>query len=186
MGVMRCTWELTRPGAKRDQGRSVTRDSGVAVGLIGIAGLYWLGADQIKVSRLEGIVGAQAVPKGLAVCLAILSALLIAQAAWRGRRAAGALSVETDAVSGSYAHLRAAGMLLIGVGYLALVGTIGYVPAVALLVVATALYLGQSWSVRLAVLAVGLALLYYLIFVRLLGIPLPRGIWPGVWRALAG
>ena len=77
-------------------------------------------------------------------------------------------------------------MLLIGVGYLALVGTIGYVPAVALLVVATALYLGQSLSARLVVLAVGLALVYDLMFVRLLGIPLPPGIWPGVWRALAG
>jgi putative tricarboxylic transport membrane protein len=164
----------------------VTRDSAIAVGLIAIAGLYWLGADRIKVSRLEGIVGAQAVPKGLAVCLAILSALLIAQDVWRGRRAASAGVVEADEVSGSYAHLRALGMMLIGVGYLALVGTIGYVPAVALLVVATALYLGESWSARLMVLAIGLALLYYLIFVRLLGIPLPPGIWPGVWRALAG
>jgi putative tricarboxylic transport membrane protein len=164
----------------------MTRDSAIAVGLIAIAGLYWLGADQIKVSRLEGIVGAQAVPKGLAVCLAVLSALLIAQDVWRGRAAAGAPVREEGEVSGARPHLRALGMLLIGVGYLALVGTIGYVPAVALLVVATALYLGESWSARLAVLAVGLALLYDVIFVRLLGIPLPPGIWPGVWRGLAG
>jgi putative tricarboxylic transport membrane protein len=164
----------------------MSRDSGVAVGLIGIAGLYWLGADQIRVSRLEGVVGAQAVPKSLAVCLAILSALLIAQDLWRARRAAGAVVVEADEVSGSYAHLRALGMLLIGVGYLALVGTIGYVPAVALLVVATALYLGQGLSARLLVVAAGLALFYYLMFVRLLGIPLPPGIWPGLWRGLAG
>ena len=47
----------------------MTRDTGVALGLVGLAGLYWLGADQIKVSTLEGIVGAQAVPKGLAVGL---------------------------------------------------------------------------------------------------------------------
>jgi hypothetical protein len=163
----------------------MTRDSAVAVGLIVLAGLYWLGADQIRVSRLEGIVGAQAVPKGLAAGLAILSALLIAQDLWRARRA-GAAGVEASEVSGAPAHLRAAGMLLIGVGYLALVGTIGYVPAVALLVVATALYLGQILSARLVVLAVGLALFYDLMFVRLLGIPLPPGIWPGVWRALAG
>jgi putative tricarboxylic transport membrane protein len=164
----------------------VTRDAAVAVGLIGIAGLYWLGADQIKVSRLEGIIGAQAVPKGLAVCLAILSALLLAQDLWRARRAAGPVGVEADEVSGPYAHLRALGMLLIGIGYLALVGTLGYVPAVALLVIATALYLGQGLSARLVVLALGLALLYYGIFVRLLGIPLPPGIWSGVWRGLAG
>ena len=165
----------------------MTRDTGVALGLIVLAGLYWLGADQIRVSRLEGIVGAQAVPKGLAVSLAILSVLLIAQDLLRTRRvAAGAAGGEEGEVSGTHAHLRAAGMLLIGIGYLAVVGTIGYLPAVVLLVLATALYLGQSLSARLALLAVGLAVLYYLIFVRLLGIPLPPGIWPGVWAALAG
>jgi putative tricarboxylic transport membrane protein len=161
----------------------VRRDSAVALGLIGCAGLYWLGADQIRVSRLEGIVGAQAVPKGLAVSLAILSALMLAHDLWRARRVVG---VEAGEISGPHAHLRAGGMLLIGVGYLALVGTIGYVPAVALLVVATALYLGQSWSIKLGFLAIGLGFLYYVIFVRLLGIPLPAGIWPGLWRALAG
>ena len=164
----------------------MTRDTGIALGLIALAGLYWLGADQIRVSRLEGIVGAQAVPKGLAVSLAILSVLLIAQDLLRTRRAAaGTRGDEADA-SGSHAHLRAAGMLLIGIGYLAVVGTIGYLPAVVLLVLATAIYLGQSLSARLVLIAVGLAVLYYLIFVRLLGIPLPPGIWPGVWRMLAG
>jgi putative tricarboxylic transport membrane protein len=160
------------------------RDTAIALGLIALAGLYWLGADQIKVSRLEGIVGAQAVPKGLAVSLAILAVLLIAQDLLRARRAAGVPAGEE--VGGSRAHLRAGGMLLIGMGYLALVGTVGYLPAVVGLVLATALYLGESPSARLALVAVGLALFYYLIFVRLLGIPLPPGIWPGLWRTLAG
>ena len=162
------------------------RDSSVALGLMALSGLYWLGADQIRISRLEGAVGAQAVPKGLAVSLAVLAALLIAQDLLQARRAAGVARSEEREVSGSYAHLRAAGMLMIGIGYLALVGTIGYMPAIALLVVATALYLGRSLSARVVLVAVGLAVLYYLIFVRLLGIPLPPGIWPGVWRALAG
>jgi putative tricarboxylic transport membrane protein len=163
----------------------VTRDTGIALGLIALAGLYWLGADQIRVSRLEGIVGAQAVPKGLAVSLAVLAAILVAQDLLRWRRAAGVPSGEEAEVSGSRAHLRAGGMLLIGMGYLAVVGTIGYLPAVVGLVLATALYLGQSLSARLVLIAVSLALLYYLIFVRLLGIPLPPGIWPGVWQVLA-
>jgi hypothetical protein len=161
----------------------VARDTIVALGLMVVAGLYWLGADQIRVSRLEGIVGAQAVPKGLAVSLAILSVLLIAQALLRRHLAAGP-SGEAEA-GGARAHLRAAGMLLIGMGYLAVVGSIGYMPALALLVLATALYLGQYFSARLALVAVGLAVLYYLIFVRLLGIPLPPGIWPDLWRGLA-
>jgi hypothetical protein len=163
----------------------VTRDTSVALGLLALAGLYWLGADQIKVSRLEGIVGAQAVPKGLAVSLAILSVLLIAQDVWRARRAEPAAEVENGA-DGTDAHLRAVGILLIGVAYLAVVGTIGYLPAIALLLLATARYLGRPWSADLFLVALGGAALYYLIFVRLLGIPLPPGIWPGVWRALAG
>jgi putative tricarboxylic transport membrane protein len=162
----------------------VTRDTIVALGLMAVAGLYWLGADQIRVSKLEGIIGAQVVPKGLAISLAVLSVLLIAQELLRPRRAAGPAG-EPEA-TGPRAHLRAAGMLLIGVGYLALVGTIGYMPALVLLVVASALYLGQSPSAWLVLVAVGLAVLYYLIFVRLLGIPLPPGVWPDVWQALAG
>ena len=162
----------------------MTRDTGVGLGLLVLAGLYWLGADQIRVSRLEGIVGAQAVPKGLALSLAILSVLLLAQELWRSRRAAAA-GTETE-TPGTTAHLRAAGMLLLGAGYLVVVNTIGYVPAVALLVLATARFMGRPWSVELILLAVGGALLYYLLFDGLLGIPLPPGIWPGVWRGLAG
>jgi putative tricarboxylic transport membrane protein len=165
----------------------VTRDTGVALGLLVLAGLYWLGADQIRVSTLEGNVGAQAVPKGLAVGLAILSVLLIAQDLWRARRPAGATTAAAEGeASGAHAHLRALGMLLIGVGYLVVVNTIGYVAAIVGLVLATALYLGQRLSVRLVVVAVGLALFYHLMFVRLLGIPLPPGLWPGLWRAVAG
>ena len=163
----------------------MTRDTGVGLALLLLAGAYWLGADQIRVSRLEGIVGAQGVPKGLAVSLAILSALLIAQDLWRSRRATAGAGTAPE-VHGAEAHLRAAGMLLIGVGYLMVVNTIGYVPAVALLVLATARFMGRPWSAELILLAVGGALLYYLLFVGLLGIPLPTGIWPGLWRGLAG
>jgi hypothetical protein len=155
----------------------VSRDTGVALGLLVLAGLYWLGADQIKVSRLEGIVGAQAVPKALAVSLAILAVLLIAQDLWRARRAVVA-APEAEREDASDAHRRAAGMLLIGVAYLLIVGTVGYVPAVALLLLASARFMGRAWSVELVLIAVGGALVYYLLFVRLLGIPLPPGIWP--------
>jgi putative tricarboxylic transport membrane protein len=164
----------------------VSRDTGVALGLLVLAGLYWLGADRIKVSRLEGIVGAQAVPKGLAISLAILSLLLIAQDLWRRHSAAAPPADLGREAGGAAAHLRAAGMLLIGMGYLAVVGTIGYLPAIALLVLATARYVGRPWSAELFLVAGSGALLYYLLFVRLLDIPLPPGIWPGLWRALAG
>jgi putative tricarboxylic transport membrane protein len=158
----------------------VSRDTGVALGLLVLAGLYWLGADQIKVSRLEGIVGAQAVPKGLAASLAILAAVLIAQDLWRARRAVVAAAPADKEEGRTDAHWRAAGMLLIGIGYLLIVGIVGYVPAVALLLLASARFMGRAWSIELVLIAVGGALVYYLLFVRLLGIPLPPGIWPGL------
>jgi putative tricarboxylic transport membrane protein len=163
----------------------VTTDTGVGLGLLALAGLYWLGADQIKVSRLEGIVGAQAVPKGLAVSLAILSALLVAQGLWRARQV-GPAAEPANGAGGIDAHLRAVGILVIGIAYLLAVGTIGYLPTIALLVLATARYLGRPWSAELFLIAIAGASLYYIIFVGLLGIPLPPGIWPGVWRGLAG
>lgn len=164
------------------------RDTAVGLGLIVLAGLYWLGADQIRVSRLEGIVGAQVVPKGLAVTLLILSALLIVQDLWWRRRAQAEVPAgpATEQPKGTGAHARALGMLLIGAAYLGVVGFIGYLPAIALLILATALYTGRPWSFQLGLIAVSGAVLYYLVFVRLLGIPLPPGIWPGVWRGLAG
>jgi len=163
----------------------MTRDSAVGAGLLAIAGFYWLGADRIKVSRLEGIVGAQAVPKGLAISLAILSLLLIAQDVWRTRRLAPPAPA-VDEAPGAPPHLRAAGILLIGVVYLLVVGAIGYLPAIALLLLATARYVGQPWSAELFLVALGGAVIYYLTFVRLLDIPLPPGIWPGLWRGLTG
>jgi len=164
----------------------VSRDTGVALGLLVLAGLYWLGADQIRVSRLEGIVGAQAVPKSLAVALALLATLLIAQDLWRTRRAAAAAGGGEPAGGRTEAHLRAAGMLLIGMAYLVVVGTLGYLPAIALLVLAAARYMGRPWSAELVLLAAGMALFYYLIFARVLGIPLPAGVWPALWRGIAG
>jgi putative tricarboxylic transport membrane protein len=164
------------------------RDTVVALGLIVLAGLYWLGADQIRVSRLEGIVGAQAVPKGLAATLLILSVLLIVQDLWRARhrRQPGVPGVGADAPGDPGAPARALGMLLIGVAYLCVVGLIGYLPAIALLMLTVALYAGRPWSLPLVLIALGGAALYYLMFVRLLGIPLPAGIWPDLWRELGG
>ena len=164
----------------------MSRDTGVGLALLLLAGLYWLGADQIRVSRLEGIVGAQAVPKGLALSLAILALLLVVQDLLRWRGAAPAAVGEESAPGEANPHLRAAGLLLIGMAYLAVVGTIGYLPAIALLVLATARYMGRPWSGGLILVALGGALLYYLIFVRLLGIPLPAGVWPALWRGIAG
>ena len=162
------------------------RDVTVGVGLLVLAGLYWLGADRIRVSILEGGVGAQGVPKALAVTLAVLTMLMIAQSAWQRYRAPAPQRARVADAEATRKHLRALGMLAIGVAYLVLVSIIGYVLAVALLMLATAVYIGRPLSARLAGIAATGAVLYYLLFVIFLGIPLPAGIWPGLWRQLAG
>jgi len=164
----------------------VWRDTAVGLVLIGLAGLYWLGADQIRVSRLEGGVGAQAVPKSLALVLAFLAALMIAQAAWQRYRAGAGAAAAPVSAEERRRHLRALGMLLIGVGYLLVVDLLGYLPTIALLLLATATYIGRPFSAHLAGVAVAGSVLYYLLFVRFLDIPLPAGIWPDLWRTLAG
>lgn len=163
------------------------REAAVGVALLVIAGLYWLGADQIRVSTLEGAVGAQEVPKSLAVALAVLTALMIAQSAWQHYRTAPAAREGRVAdAAARRRHLRALGMFAIGVAYLLLVDLIGYVLAVALLMLATAVYIDRPLSPRLAGMAAAGAALYYLLFVIFLDIPLPAGIWPDLWRQLTG
>lgn len=162
------------------------RDVTVGAALLVLAGLYWLGADQIRVSILEGGVGAQGVPKALAVTLAVLTMLMIAQSAWQRYRAPAPQRAGGADAEATRKHLRALGMLAIGTGYLLLVSVIGYVLAVALLMLTTAAYIGRPLSLRLAGIAAAGAALYYVLFVIFLGIPLPAGIWPGLWRELSG
>lgn len=157
-----------------------------AVGLA-IAVSYWVGADAIRQSPLSGGgVGAQAVPKLLGVALGGLSALLILQAVVARRRSRPRVMAATSATGRDSRHQRALGMLLIGAGYLLVVDVAGYVPALALLIALTAMYNGQRWSAVVAGVAVVGAAVYYVVFVQLLGIPLPPGPWPALWAAMTG
>ena len=77
-------------------------------------------------------------------------------------------------------------MLGLGVGYVVLVPYLGYALAVFGLGIGTALYNGAPRSWRLFVGGAVGAVLFYVLFVRLLGIPLPAGIWPGLSTAMIG
>jgi len=166
---------------------------GAAIAL-GLAGAYWIGATHIPRSSLIGKgVGADALPQGLAITLAILAVILVAQAFWRWRRMTSAMPAEKPASSGEETlvearrrHLRAGGMLLIGVGFLVLVEIIGYIPAIFLMICVTAVYNGRPMSWRIAGFAALLTAIFYALFDLILNIPMPSGVWPGVWRAIAG
>jgi len=161
------------------------KDAAVGIALLMLAGLYWFGARTIRVSLLEGGVGADALPKLLAVTLAFLACVLVAQSLWRARNTAEGGVEEEPASGGWRSHRRAVGMLLIGIGYVVLVETIGYAPAIAYLLAGVSLFVGgASWRTILPVAVIG-ALFFWVFFVEVLGIRQPKGFWPVLWHEIA-
>jgi len=160
------------------------RDAAVGVLLLILAVLYWLGASTIRVSLLEGGVGAGALPRILAATLAFLALVLVAQSLWRARTAAPA---EDDGKAIDVRrHLRAGGLLLIGVGYVLLVETVGYLPSIAYLLAAVVLFVGGASRRTIVLFAVLGAIFFWVFFVEVLGIRQPNGFWPLLWHKVAG
>ena len=75
----------------------------------------------------------------------------------------------------------AAGMLVIGIVYLAVVPWTGYILALAGLIAATTYYQGGGLSGRVALVALSGAVFFWILFVAVLGIPHPPGIWPSLF-----
>lgn len=161
----------------------------VAGALFVLAIAYWLEADTIPRSPLAGQVGADGLPKLLAVTLAVLSVCLALQtwAEMRKQRRSGAAAREAVAggETGGEAvdwrrHLRALGLIGIGAAYLLLLPILGYAVCAALVLAGVATYTGLRPSFRTVLFGVGGAAVYYVVFVRILGIPLPAGFWPAL------
>lgn len=159
----------------------MNRDIVLALVLLLFSGLYWVGADGIVETRIDSGVGAQALPKGLAYALAGLAILLIVQAVARKSMAGGKPEMDEEHANFLKSnHTRAFGVLLIGALYLAVVTYTGYLVGLFLLMGATALYMGRKASLRLAAIMAAGALFYWLLFVKLLGVPLPGGVLAGL------
>ena len=161
--------------------------AGIALAL---AGAYWIGATHIPTSSLIGKgVGADALPRGLAVTLAVLAVILVAQNLIQRRRGPlreDAPATREELAEARHRHLRAAGMFLIGLAFLLVVNYVGYIPAIFAMICVTAVYNGRPMSWRIAGVATVLTAVYFVIFDLILHIPMPTGIWPQVWRAIAG
>ena len=157
---------------------------------LALAGAYWIGATHIHKSSLIGKgVGADALPRGLAVALAVLAVILILQNVMQRRK--GPLPKDAPATpeqraEARHKHLRAAGMFLIGLGFLLAVGYVGYIPAIFAMICITAVYNGRPMSWRIAGISAVLTVALYIVFDIVLHIPMPEGIWPEVWRAITG
>lgn len=140
-----------------------------------LAAVVWLGASRLQRSLLSDDFGADGMPKGLAIALAIVSTLIAVRALWR-RGAAGA----SDAVAPGQ-HAKAVGILALGFGYVLLAPWSGYLPAAFLLLAATTLYYGARPSATLFGVSLAGALFLWWMFARMLSISMPS---PGLLRLL--
>jgi putative tricarboxylic transport membrane protein len=139
---------------------------------IALAGLYYLGAQALPVSLLSDAVGAAGVPKALAVALVSLSALLIIRAI-----VLRALTHSDAEKPSARTHLRALGVVALGGVYAAAAPIIGYPVSIALLIGLTALYFGLRPDLRLVLVAALGAAVFWALFVKMLGVSMPAGIW---------
>lgn len=172
--------------------RLVHKDIAAGIAFIILAVAYWLGADNIPKSLLEGGVGAEALPKMLGVMLLVLAAILVLQTALAGRRLKGSAEApdgddeeEGPPQSKFYRHKRAAGILLIGIGYIFIVEFVGYALAIAYLLGAVLWYAGGASRRTVTIFAVIGAVFFWLLFVETLGIRQPQGFWPKLWHQIS-
>ena len=142
--------------------------------LLMIAAGYYSVASHIGRSALADEVG----PAGLPVVYAlVLAAVALALAATTLFRPLLLRTVAVTAAAGEptlgFLLRRAGGVFAIGVGYVLIVPLTGYFLTLVLVIAAMALYQGERASVRLATVAVAGAAVFWLLFVGLLGVPMP-------------
>ena len=151
------------------------------VGLLVLAGLYWMASDQIAQSAMSGSVGADGLPKLLAAVLAFLSLLLIAQSLVLRRSLASPEDPDTEdgePDTPRRGYILAGALLAIALAYVVVLPYLGYAVSVTLLLFAVAAFYGRKPTPGLFAFAVIGGGVLYLIFVQLLGGRMPAGIWP--------
>lgn len=153
----------------------LSRDFTGGIAAICIGGVYLFYTIQIRSSSLADSIGPAGIPRALGIIMIALGMILCLQATIRYLKSEKPVK---PAWTGEGKRIRnAAGLLLLGIGYLAVVNTLGYIVSLTLLVTLTALYLGSPLSWRVPVIAGGGALILWTLFVQLLGIAMPSGIF---------
>lgn len=165
--------------ATRDEAR---RELVLGSATLAIAAIYYLLAIRIPQSDIADVIGAQGLPKTYASLLAGLSIILILRALAARRRAAPPATPPATPKPGLQPGVawRMFGMLMNGVIYILVVPWLGYILSIAALIAATVYYQGGELNRRAAAVAMGGALFLWLLFVRLLHIAHPAGIWPSL------
>jgi hypothetical protein len=152
----------------------MARDLICSAALLVIAISYYLLASGIGRSALSDEVGPGGLPMLYATILALLAVVLAMTTVARTKlgRAAAETAVARIESLGPLLY-RAAGTFAIGVGYLLIAPFAGYFLALLMVIAATAMHFGERASARLALVSLAGATAFWLLFVALLGIPMP-------------
>ena len=154
---------------------ATSRDSVFATVMLSVGlAYYWL-TTQVPRSTLDDTVGPVGLPRLYAVILVALSLITMVRAALAALRRQ---PQRDDVPRRSW---RFAGMLLIGVLYVAIVPWLGYLTSIAMLIAGTAWYQGGVINRRVVVVSASGALILWLLFVAFLRIPQPPGAWTSIF-----
>ena len=151
----------------------MARDLVCSVVLLVVAAGYYYLASGIGTSALADEVGAAGLPTFYALARGSIGLIMALQAVVKGflNRVEVAEAVDLGLML-----RRAGGVLGIGIGYLLIVSVVGYMIALVIVLAAMQIYFGERASARIALAATVGAGLFWVLFDRLLGIPMP-GIW---------
>ena len=162
--------------------KCTTPDTWIGVILLVVAVVYWWEASKIRTSALDDSVGASGLPKSLAYVLGGLAMWLIIRSIYAAKsRILSAVAEQEDQddkqelADWARPHLRALGMLAIGVGYLLLLPYFGYALSIVALLLVVSLYNGARLNLRTILVAVVGGVVCHLLFVEFLGIAQPQG-----------
>jgi putative tricarboxylic transport membrane protein len=158
---------------------AMNKDAASGPVLLLIAALYYAATGSIADSTLSDEVGATGLPHVLTWALAGLGLLLVVRSLVAARPTTQP-KVEADGEKDARLP-RAIGFLLFGAAYVFVLPFLGYLVSTALLIGAIAIFERAERRWVVPVTAIGGAVLYWAVFVKLLGVNQPTGsIWQGL------
>jgi hypothetical protein len=153
----------------------LTRDFVGGVSAIIIGSVYLYHSTHLGSSLLADSIGPAGIPLMLGSLMITLGVVLCLQSIYHQYKSNQDLKPEWQ---GQRKRIfRASGMLLLGIAYLLVVQSLGYLLSIALLILLVALYQGADASWRVFVIAGGGAITLWAFFVLLLNVSMPSGIF---------
>ena len=164
----------------------MNRDLVFGVATLAIALVYYALTSTIPPSQLADPIGPQGLPRMYSLVLAALSILLIVRSLRSHANREPRISEpkiadrRTSEPANYLATARVAGMLLLGIAYIVMLPYLGYLISVAVLIALTTYLQRGPLNLRTAVVALSGAALFWALFIWLLRIQYPVGLWPSL------